>query len=82
MTKAAKKENVATKCVSETYEISQGEFKVEVCLTPEYLHIGPKDGFVFRSKNKAETIKRWRTIIGLLVMAVDLIESKKAYGKK
>ena len=58
----------------------KGKFKIKVKITPDHIEMG--DEFIFKSKNHAETIKRWRNVIKLLNYAVNFLEKRVKGGDK
>lgn len=63
-----------------TIRLTDGEVSLRLEIRKDNIHIystnGSKD-FVFRSVNKATTLKRWQAVIDCLQIAIKVLESER-----
>ncbi len=60
-------------------KVSHDDVSISVNITRSHLELSGKQGhqFIFRSTNQTKTIKRWKSVIGCLSVALNEIEKQR-----
>lgn len=75
--KNVEKYDVFTTITGKQIAITKGNVIINVAIDQDHIEISSKNGFefIFKSANKAQTLKRWEEVISCLSLAVQ--EAKK-----